>query len=53
MKELEPHALKCVKDANGNHVNQKIIKHVSFDHLDFVQLFHSNVYDLSAYPYGC
>ena len=53
MKELEPHVLKCVKDANGNHVIQKLIERVSSDRLGFVQLFRGNVYDLSTHPYGC
>ena len=30
VKELEPHVLKCVKDANGNHVGLKLY---SMDHL--------------------
>jgi pumilio RNA-binding family len=53
VKELEPHVLKCVKDANGNHVVQKLIERVSSDRLGFVQSFRGNVYDLSTHPYGC
>lgn len=53
VRELEPHVLKCVKDANGNHVIQKLIERVSPDRLGFVQLFRGNVYDLSTHPYGC
>lgn len=53
MKELEPHVLKCVKDANGNHVIQKLVERVSSDRLGFVQSFRGNVYDLSTHPYGC
>ncbi|KAG1715699.1 hypothetical protein ID866_1462 [Astraeus odoratus] len=53
VKEIDPHVLKCVKDANGNHVIQKLIERVSADRLGFVHAFRGNVYDLSTHPYGC
>ncbi|THH10202.1 hypothetical protein EW145_g1509 [Phellinidium pouzarii] len=53
VKELDAHVLKCVKDANGNHVIQKLIERVSPDRLGFVQAFRGNVYELSTHPYGC
>ncbi|KAF8894634.1 armadillo-type protein [Infundibulicybe gibba] len=53
VKELDAHVLKCVKDANGNHVIQKLIERVSPDRLGFVTSFRGNVYDLSTHPYGC
>ncbi|KAG6900881.1 hypothetical protein C0993_009999 [Termitomyces sp. T159_Od127] len=53
VKELEPQILKCVKDANGNHVIQKLVERVSPDNLGFIKHFRGNVYDLATHPYGC
>ncbi|KAF8495613.1 armadillo-type protein [Gautieria morchelliformis] len=53
VKELDVHVLKCVKDANGNHVIQKLIERVSPDRLGFVNSFRGSVYELSTHPYGC
>ncbi|KAI6109002.1 ARM repeat-containing protein [Pisolithus croceorrhizus] len=53
VKELDPHVLKCVKDANGNHVIQKLIERVAPERLGFVNALRGNVYDLSTHPYGC
>jgi len=53
VKELEPHVLRCVKDANGNHVIQKLLERVSSERLAFVSMFRGNVYELATHPYGC
>jgi len=53
VKELEPRVLECAKDANGNHVIQKVVQRISSDHFGFVQSFSGNVCDLSTHPNGC
>lgn len=69
VKELEPHVLKCVKDANGNHVGlslysmaplspyiqvvQKLIERVPAERLSFIPTFKGSVFELSTHPYGC
>jgi pumilio RNA-binding family len=69
VKELEPHVLKCVKDANGNHVGlalyivsllwprkqvvQKLIERVPAERLSFIPAFKGSVFELSTHPYGC
>ncbi|KAH9946032.1 ARM repeat-containing protein [Epithele typhae] len=53
VQELSPSVLRCVKDANGNHVIQKIIEHVVPERLGFVTAFRGSVYELSTHPYGC
>ncbi|KAI6028941.1 hypothetical protein EDC04DRAFT_2715336 [Pisolithus marmoratus] len=45
MKELDPHVLKCVKDANGNHVIQKSIERVASERLGLISAFRGNVDD--------
>ncbi|KAJ7851235.1 hypothetical protein B0H14DRAFT_3451430 [Mycena olivaceomarginata] len=51
--EREPRILRCVMDSNGNHVVQKIIEHVSADHLGFISAFSGYVFDLASHPFGC
>jgi len=53
VRELEPRILECVKDANGNHVIQKVIERVSPDRLGFVSSFIGHVFELASNPYGC
>jgi hypothetical protein len=53
VRELEPHVLSCVKDANGNHVIQKLIERLSPGRLPFIHCFRDNLFDLATHPYGC
>jgi pumilio RNA-binding family len=53
VQELDAHLMRCVKDANGNHVIQKMVECVPPERLEFVHTFRGNVYELSTHPYGC
>ncbi|KAH9926212.1 armadillo-type protein [Fomitopsis serialis] len=53
VQELESQVLRCVRDANGNHVIQKLIECVSPERLTFVSAFKGYVYELATHPYGC
>lgn len=53
MRELDGHVLRCVRDANGNHVIQKMLERVIGERLTFVRAFSGSVLDLSTHPYGC
>lgn len=53
-KELEPDILKLVKDAQGNHVVQKVLEEVPRQHLDFVfDCFRGRVSELAIHQFGC
>jgi pumilio RNA-binding family len=51
--ELDGHMLRCVRDANGNHVVQKMLERVIGERMTFVRAFSGSVLDLSTHPYGC
>ncbi|KAG8849804.1 hypothetical protein FRB96_000627 [Tulasnella sp. 330] len=53
VSELEHHVLDCVKDANGNHVIQKIIQCVPGCRVSLVESFRGNVAFMASHPYGC
>ena len=53
VRELDGHVLRCVRDANGNHVVQKMLERVIGERLTFVRAFSGSVLDLSTHPYGC
>ncbi|KAG8730851.1 mRNA binding protein puf3 [Ceratobasidium sp. 414] len=53
VQEIDVDVTRCVKDANGNHVIQKLIEQVMPELLGFVLSFQGNVYDLATHPYGC
>ena len=54
IKELDVHVLKCVKDANGNHVIQKAIERVPPEHIrSIMDAFTGQVHTLATHPYGC
>jgi len=51
--ELQGQVLRCVQDANANHVIQKIIECVPPQRITFLNAFRGNVYELATHPYGC
>ena len=53
VRELDGHVLRCVRDANGNHVVQKMLERVIGERMTFVRAFSGSVLDLSTHPYGC
>ena len=57
VRELEDHVLKCVKDQNGNHLEQKSIEAVGQSNPNelckIIDSFHGEIYKLSTHPYGC
>jgi len=53
VRELDGHVLRCVRDANGNHVVQKMLERVIGERMTFVRAFNGSVLDLSTHPYGC
>jgi mRNA-binding protein PUF3 len=54
VKELEKDVLRCVKDANGNHVIQKVIERVPVEYIhNIVQAFRGQVGALALNGFGC
>jgi len=54
VEELKPHVLNCVRDQNGNHVIQVVVKHVPVKYTQFVvDAFIGQVQHLATHPYGC
>ncbi|KAG9095318.1 Pumilio 2 [Ceratobasidium sp. UAMH 11750] len=53
VQEIDVDVIRCVKDANGNHVIQKLIECVAPELLGFVSTFQGNIYNLATHPYGC
>jgi len=52
--ELKNHVLDCVRDQNGNHVIQIVVKHVPAEYTHFVvDAFIGNIKHLATHPYGC
>ncbi|KAG9045032.1 mRNA binding protein puf3 [Serendipita sp. 407] len=51
--ELSGHVLQCVKDANGNHVIQKIMERIVSERMVLINAFSGNVRNLASHPYGC
>jgi mRNA-binding protein PUF3 len=54
VKELEKDVLKTVQDQNGNHVIQKVVERVPFEHMHvIVEAFKGNIGRLAVNSYGC
>ena len=54
VKELEKDVLKCVKDANGNHVIQKVIERVPVEYIqNIIEAFRGQVGALALNGFGC
>ena len=54
VRELEGHVQKCVEDQHGNHVIQKAIQRIPFEHIQFIiDSFTHQVQHLATHPYGC
>lgn len=52
--ELKSHVLDCVRDQNGNHVIQIVVKHVPTQYIQFVvDAFIGQIQHLATHPYGC
>lgn len=54
VEELKSHVLDCVRDQNGNHVIQVVVKHVPAEYTQFVvDAFVGQIQHLATHPYGC
>jgi len=54
VEELKSHVLDCVRDQNGNHVIQVVVKHVPVEYTEFVvNAFIGQIQHLATHPYGC
>jgi mRNA-binding protein PUF3 len=54
VKELEKDVLKTVQDQNGNHVIQKVVERVPFEHMHvIVEAFKGHIGRLAVNAYGC
>lgn len=54
VEELKNHVLDCVRDQNGNHVIQIVVKAVPAEYTQFVvDAFIGQVQHLATHPYGC
>jgi len=54
ISELKRHVLRCVRDQHGNHVIQKIVELVPFEHIQpIADAFVGQAHQLASHPYGC
>lgn len=48
------HTIKLIYDQNGNHVIQKAIERVNYEHLKFIgEVIEKKAMELAGHPYGC